>query len=78
MNAALAKPLLMTAVEYFAWEAEQTERHDYYQGEVFAMAGGSDAHNTASLNFALAPEPIERFAGSSFVKTVPTCIQCRL
>lgn len=54
MNAALAKPLLMTAVEYFAWEAEQTERHDYYQGEVFAMAGGSDAHNTASLNFAAA------------------------
>ena len=54
MNAALAKPLLMTAAEYFAWEAEQTERHDYYHGEVFAMAGGSDAHNTASLNFASA------------------------
>jgi Uma2 family endonuclease len=54
MNAALAKPLLMTAAEYFTWEAEQTERHDYYHGEVFAMAGGSDAHNTASLNFASA------------------------
>jgi Uma2 family endonuclease len=54
MNAALAKPLLMSAAEYFAWEAEQAERHDYYHGEVFAMAGGSDAHNTASLNFASA------------------------
>ncbi len=54
MNAALANTLLMTAPEYFAWEAEQTERHDYYHGEVFAMAGGSDAHNTASLNLASA------------------------
>jgi Uma2 family endonuclease len=54
MNAALAKPLLMSAAEYFTWEAGQTERHDYYHGEVFAMAGGSDAHNTASLNFASA------------------------
>jgi Uma2 family endonuclease len=54
MNVALAKPLLMSAAEYFAWEAEQTERHDYYHGDVFAMAGGSDAHNTASLNFASA------------------------
>jgi Uma2 family endonuclease len=54
MNAALAKTLLMTAPEYFAWEAEQAERHDYYHGEVFAMAGGSDAHNTASLNLASA------------------------
>ena len=52
MNAALVKPTLMTATEYFAWEADQTERHDYYHGEVFAMAGGSDAHNTASLNLA--------------------------
>ena len=54
MNAALAKSVLMTAAEYFAWEVSQPERHDYYHGEVFAMAGGSDAHNTASLNFAFA------------------------
>jgi len=35
----------MTASEYLAWEAEQDERHDFYQGEVFAMAGGSPRHN---------------------------------
>jgi Uma2 family endonuclease len=50
MNAALVKTPSMSAPEYFAWEAEQTERHDYYHGEVFAMAGGSDAHNTATGN----------------------------
>jgi Uma2 family endonuclease len=50
MNAALVKPPLMSALEYFAWEADQAERHDYYHGEVFAMAGGSDAHNTATGN----------------------------
>jgi Uma2 family endonuclease len=44
----------MTAAEYFAWEAAQPERHYYYFGEVFAMAGGSDDHNTIAANvFAL-------------------------
>jgi Uma2 family endonuclease len=54
MNAALVKPPLMSASEYIAWEVEQTERHHFYHGEVFAMAGGSDGHNTASLNVASA------------------------
>lgn len=54
MNAALAKSIPMTAAQYLAWEIEQTERHDFYHGEVFAMAGGSDEHNTASLNVASA------------------------
>ncbi|MGA8514300.1 MAG: Uma2 family endonuclease [Burkholderiaceae bacterium] len=54
MNAALVKPPLMSAHEYFMWEADQSERHDFYHGEVFAMAGGSDEHNTASLNVASA------------------------
>jgi len=31
---------------YMAWEDEQTERHEYLAGEVFAMSGGSDAHYT--------------------------------
>lgn len=50
MNAALAKSVVMTAAQYFAWEADQPERHDYYNGEVFAMAGASDEHNTAAGN----------------------------
>ena len=41
----------MTASEYLAWEREQPERHEYWRGEVFAMAGGSPRHNalTAAL-----------------------------
>lgn len=39
-----------TAQDYLAWEAEQTERHEYFDGEVFAMAGGEDRHNRAAGN----------------------------
>lgn len=31
--------------EYLAWERQQEYRHEYFDGEVFAMAGGSDRHN---------------------------------
>ena len=43
-----------TAADYLAWEAEQPERHDYLDGEVFAMAGAEDRHVTVALNFAIA------------------------
>lgn len=39
--------------DYLLWEAEQTERHEYVQGEVFAMAGGEDRHASAALNLAV-------------------------
>jgi Uma2 family endonuclease len=44
----------MTAEEFLAWEAGQTERHDFVNGEVFAMAGAEDRHVTACLNVAMA------------------------
>ena len=31
--------------EYLAWERAQTTKHEYFRGEVFAMAGGSPRHN---------------------------------
>jgi Uma2 family endonuclease len=34
----------MAVPEYLAWEREQKERHEYLQGEVFCMAGGSPRH----------------------------------
>ena len=37
---------------YMAWEAEQVDRHEYLNGEVFAMTGAKDAHNTIALNVA--------------------------
>jgi Uma2 family endonuclease len=40
--------------EYLAMEAISMERHDYYHGEIFAMAGGSKGHNKIILNIAIA------------------------
>jgi Uma2 family endonuclease len=34
----------MTADEYLRWERTQEERHEYWHGEVFSMAGGSPRH----------------------------------
>jgi Uma2 family endonuclease len=49
-----ARKAVMTAEEYLAWEAGQTERHDFVNGEVFAMSGAEDRHVTVSLNVAFA------------------------
>jgi len=35
----------LTPDEYLAWERDQPVRHEFYGGEVFAMAGGSVRHN---------------------------------
>jgi len=35
----------LTAAEYLAWEREQPVKHEFFDGEVFAMAGGSPRHN---------------------------------
>lgn len=35
----------LTADEYLAWERAQPVRHEFFHGEVFAMAGGSMRHN---------------------------------
>ena len=44
----------MTLEEFLVWEAEQPERWEFVGSEAFAMAGGSDVHNTISLNTAFA------------------------
>ncbi|PKO56918.1 MAG: Uma2 family endonuclease [Betaproteobacteria bacterium HGW-Betaproteobacteria-21] len=40
----------MSLEEFLAWEAEQPERWEFIGGEAFAMAGGSDVHNTIAGN----------------------------
>jgi len=35
----------LTVEEYLAWERDQPVRHEFFHGEVFAMAGGSMRHN---------------------------------
>ena len=40
-----------TPEEYFAWEEHQLERHEYIDGEVYAMTGGTQNHSDIALNF---------------------------
>ncbi|MBD1865185.1 MULTISPECIES: Uma2 family endonuclease [Trichocoleus] len=43
-----------TPEEYLEWEAQQPLRYEYVGSEVFAMTGGTVAHNTIALNLAAA------------------------
>jgi Uma2 family endonuclease len=45
MSTALRKPSRMTFDEYLAFEDAATTRHELIDGTVFAMSGGTDAHN---------------------------------
>lgn len=47
-----ARTPVMTPDEFLAWELDQTERHEFVGGEVFAMAGGDDRHARVTLNVA--------------------------
>lgn len=41
-------------VEYLAMERVSDRKHEYYRGEIFAMAGGSPQHNEITLRFGAA------------------------
>jgi Uma2 family endonuclease len=40
-----------TPEEYFAWEEQQLHRHEYIDGEVYVMSGGTISHSEIALNF---------------------------
>lgn len=42
------------AEDYLAWKATQAERHEFIDGEVFAMAGAEDRHVTVTGNLYMA------------------------
>lgn len=44
------KRSFLTAEEYLAIERNAEFKHEYHQGEIFAMAGGSDPHNIIVSN----------------------------
>ncbi|KKD34766.1 MAG: Uma2 family endonuclease [Limnoraphis robusta] len=56
-------PQKMTPEEYLEWEAKQELRHEYIDGEILAMTGGSIPHNDISLNFYTALRPHLRQRG---------------
>ena len=40
-----------TPEEYFSWEEQQLERHEYINGQVYAMSGGSVNHGRIAIKF---------------------------
>ena len=44
------QPQRMTPEEYLVWETHQEIRHEYCNGEVFAMAGGTKNHDKLAFN----------------------------
>jgi Uma2 family endonuclease len=40
-----------TPEEYFAWEEQQQCRHEYIDGEIYAMTGGTLNHSEIAMNF---------------------------
>ena len=43
--------------EYLEWEAKQEFRHEYVDGKIIAMTGGSLPHNDIAINFCIALKP---------------------
>ncbi|HEX2910602.1 MAG TPA: Uma2 family endonuclease [Chloroflexia bacterium] len=52
-----------TLQEYLALEEQSEDKHEYYQGQIFLMAGGSVNHNRISFN--LAGLLYQKLAGST-------------
>ncbi len=42
-----------TEAEYLRFEERSLEKHEYYKGEIFAMAGASENHNIIFVKPAL-------------------------
>ena len=40
----------MDLTEFLVWEEHQTERHEFFRGDTFAMVGGTARHNRVILN----------------------------
>ncbi len=68
----------ITPEEFLRREAVAVEKHQYYQGEVFAMAGGSQPHNRIILNIssrlysALSGQPCQPISSDVMVKVKST------
>lgn len=51
-SAMVASPQYLTPADYLQLEAESPTKHEYFNGEVYAMAGATDEHVTIALNLA--------------------------
>jgi Uma2 family endonuclease len=78
MSAQPVEKRAWTAQEYLTWERQQPTRHEFFQGEVFAMGGATREHNllvvniTAELRNALRKRPCETYPSDMRVKVPAT------
>jgi Uma2 family endonuclease len=54
---AVPQPSRLTPGDFLAWEAAQEGKHEFVDGEVFAMSGGSKVHKWIAMNIAHALRP---------------------
>lgn len=52
MGAALREVPVQTRDEYYDYESQASEKHEYYQGLIYAMAGASRSHNKLTARLA--------------------------
>ncbi|MEM8810477.1 MAG: Uma2 family endonuclease, partial [Cyanobacteria bacterium P01_G01_bin.38] len=41
----------LTPEEYFVWEEQQLEKHEYIDGQIYAMGGGTVNHGRIAIRF---------------------------
>ncbi len=56
-------PFQVSVDEYLEGERDAPTKHEYVYGEVFALAGTTNVHNTITLNLAVALTPAARKKG---------------
>jgi Uma2 family endonuclease len=59
----------LTAAAYLAWEREQRVKHEFFHGEVFAMAGGKPRHNALGVSIAAELRAVLRSRGCSVLSS---------
>ncbi len=76
MGQAEPQPRRYTPAEYFALEEQSEVRHEYYDGEIFAMAGGTKSHNLTTQNITLSLRAALRGRGCQvFMEDVRLAVQ---
>jgi Uma2 family endonuclease len=51
---AVSDPNAMSPQDYLEWEEQQTTKHEYLNGEAYAMTGGTLNHNAIAVNLTTA------------------------
>lgn len=59
----------LSAAEYLAWEREQPAKHEFFHGEVFAMAGGTPPHNALCVSMAAELRAVLRSRGCTVLSS---------